>query len=146
MDSDMSIDPDLEQPPTRRWLEQAQLRPLTGPEGTAESLLLLLHYSIDWDGWVGAYRASYWDGLLTDRVLVAAYRSATLATWWSDVAAELGAAPRTQAQRRELAQLLEHEPVPVLSVMRSSTEALQVRLRLVADAVRAARADREQEQ
>lgn len=141
----MSTDPDPTPSPTRHWLELARLEPLTGPSGTAEALLLLLHYSIDWDGWVGAYRGSYWDGLLTDRVLVAAYRSATLATWWSDVAAELGAAPRTQAQRRELAQLLTEEPVPVLTVMRSSTEALQVRLRLVADAVRTARANRDQE-
>lgn len=125
--------------PTRRWLRVARLEPLTGAAGTAEALLLLLHYSIDWDGWVGSYRSSYWDGLLTDRVLVAAHRSATLTAWWSDVAAELGAAPRTQAQRRELAGLLTEETVPVLTVMRSSVEALLVRVRLVSEAVRADR-------
>lgn len=141
----MGTESDLDLTPTRRWLQQARLEPLTGPAGTAEALLLLLHYSIDWDGWVGNYRASYWDGLLTDRVLVAAHRSATLDAWWSDVAAELEAAPRTQPQRRELAGLLREETVPVLMVMRSSVEALQVRLRLVADAVRAARAEREEE-
>lgn len=130
---------DLADLPTRRWLLQAQLAPLDGPAGTAEALLLLLHYSINWDGWVGAYRGSYWDGLLTDRVLVAAYRSSTLATWWSDVASELDASPRTCEQRRELATLLTHEPVPVLAIMREQSEALQIRVRLVADAVRASR-------
>lgn len=125
--------------PTRQWLRTAQLEPLTGPAGTAEGLLLLLHYGIDWDGWVGAYRSSYWDGLLSDRVLVAAHRSATLEAWWSDVAAELGAAPHTHDQRRELAALMGQDAVPVLMVMRTSIEALQVRVRLVADAVRYAR-------
>ena len=137
--------PSTPQPtPTRRWLEQAQLAPLTGPAGTAEALLLLLHYSINWDGWVGTYRGSYWDGLLTDRVLVAAYRSSSLATWWSDVAAELDASPRTLEQRRELAELITRDAVPVLSVMRDQCEALQIRLRLVADAVRANRPTREE--
>ena len=54
-----------------------------------------------------------------------------------DVAAELDASPRTLEQRRELAELMTRDAVPVLSVMRDQCEALQIRLRLVADAVRA---------
>lgn len=125
--------------PTRAWLDQADLTRLEGPAATAEALMLLLHYSIDWDGWVGRYRATYWDGLLVDRVLVAAYRCASLSHWWADVAAELNASPRTPAQRRELAVLLQEPAPPVLQVLRQETESLVLRTRIVADSVRAER-------
>ena len=125
--------------PTRRWQDLAGLGDLDGPADTAERLLLLLHYGIDWEGWVGRYRATYWEGLLADRVVVAAYRSRSLGRWWDDVATELGASPRTAAQRRELAQLVSQDGPPVLQVMREESEALLLRVRIIADAVRSAR-------
>jgi hypothetical protein len=59
--------------PTDRWLVTApHLDGLAGPAGTAERLLLLLHYGLDWQsGWVRRYRTTYWDRLLPDRVIVA---------------------------------------------------------------------------
>jgi len=80
---------------------------LTGPAGTAERLLLLIHYGIDWqESWVGRYRATYWDKLLPDRVITATYRAGSLRRWWREVASELGSAPRSAAERHELEQLL----------------------------------------
>lgn len=125
--------------PTTRWLAAAgpDMPPLTGPAGVAERLLLLVHYGIDWaDSWVTRHRATYWDQLLPDRVIVATYRAATLRRWWREVAAELGSAPRSPAERRELEQLLRADSAPVLEVLRLETEPLLLRVRIVADAVR----------
>jgi hypothetical protein len=114
--------------------------PLDGPAGTAERLLLLIHYGIDWqDGWVARYRTTYWTGILPDRVIAATYRAGNLRRWWRDVADNLGSSPRCQAERAELEQLLRAEPGPVLEVLRWETEALLLRTRITADAVRAAR-------
>lgn len=127
------------QVPTDVWLTQAAkiLPPLDGPAGTAERLLLLLHYGIDWESsWVGSHRSTYWDRHLPDRVLVATYLTASLRSWWSMVAAEFVAAPRTPAERAELAALLEQPNEPVLRILREQTEALTLRTRIVADAVR----------
>jgi len=112
---------------------------LAGPEGTAERLLLLLHYGVDWDGWVSRYLASYWDSLLPDRVVIATWRSDNLRRWWDDVAGELTSRPRDAAERRELEQLLREPPFPVLQVLRSEVTSLLLRVRIVADAVRTAR-------
>lgn len=82
--------------PTDRWLETTAgiMPPMDGPEGTAERLLLLLHYGIDWDnGWVGNYRPTYWDRILPDRIIVATYLSPNLRTWWDHVAADLVSRP-----------------------------------------------------
>jgi hypothetical protein len=130
--------------PTARWLAAAAdvMPPLDGPAGVAERLLLLVHYGIDWSGgWVTRYRSTYWDSLLPDRVICATYRSATLRRWWRDVADAVGSAPRTPAERAELEQLLRADALPVLEVLRFETEALLLRTRIVADAVRQARAD-----
>jgi hypothetical protein len=129
------------QTPTAQWLaEAAALPPLKGPEGTAERLLLLLHYGIDWqDGWVTRHRGAYWDKILPDRVITATYRAPNLRRWWREAAEELGSHPRTAAERAELEQLLRADPAPVLDVLRWETEALLLRTRIVADAVRAAR-------
>ena len=127
--------------PTSRWLAAvAEMPALDGPAGTAERLLLLIHYGIDWqDGWVGRYRTTYWDKLLPDRVIAATYRAGNLRRWWRDVADELGSSPRSPAERAELEQLLRAEPRPVLEVLRWEAEALLLRTRITADAVRAAR-------
>ena len=127
--------------PTDGWLAAAgQMPALQGPAGTAERLLLLIHYGIDWQqGWVGRYRTTYWDSLLPDRVITATYRTGSLRRWWREVANELCSAPRSAAERAELEQLLRTDPAPVLEVLRFETEALLLRTRIVADAVRAGR-------
>lgn len=127
--------------PTSRWIAAVpEMPPLGGPAGTAERLLLLIHYGIDWqDGWVGRYRTTYWDKLLPDRVIAATYRAPNLRRWWRDVADNLGSGPRGPAERAELEQLLRAEPGPVLEVLRWEAEALLLRTRITADAVRAAR-------
>jgi hypothetical protein len=134
---------DVEQgTPTTRWLRATAeyMPPLDGAAGTAERLLLLIHYGIDWSqGWVTRYRATYWERLLPDRIICATYRSSSLRRWWRDVADDLGSRPRTAAERQELEQLLRAEPLPVLEVLRFETEALLLRTRIVADAVRGAR-------
>lgn len=115
---------------------------MTGPAGVAERLLLLLHYGIDWsDGWVAGYRITYWDAILPDRVTVATFRHATLTRWWGDVSAALQSRPRNGAERSELAALLAtRDPLPVLESLREEVTALVLRVRIVAETVRAARA------
>ena len=140
----MSVDQLLEVSPTDRWLAHtAEVMPgLAGPAGTAERLLLLVHYGIDWTtGWVSRYRGTYWDKLLPDRVICATYRADNLRRWWRDVADSLESAPRGRAERFELERLLREEPLPVLQVLRFETEALLLRTRIVTEAVRAARTD-----
>ncbi len=134
--------------PTDRWLSLVpEMPPLTGPAGTAERILLLLHYGIDWaHGWVGSRRASYWESLLPDRVCAATFRTASLRHWWTLVATELESLPRTGEERRELERLLREEPLPVLRLLRAETPALILRTRIVADAVRANRTRSEGEQ
>lgn len=127
--------------PTSGWLAAADfLPPLQGPAGQAERLLLLVHYGVNWrTGWVGAYRATYWEKLLADRVFIATYRSATLRRWWREVSAALDSAPRNAEQRLELVALLDGDDRAVLEVLRTESEALVLRVRIVADAVRATR-------
>ena len=128
--------------PTDRWLAatEAYMPPLDGPAGTAERLLLLIHYGVDWqNGWVTRYRRTYWDQLLPDRIITATYRAATLRRWWRDVADELGSQPRSSAERTELERLLRADSLPVLEILRAETEALLLRTRIVSEAVRAQR-------
>lgn len=137
----MTTAPSTPRPPTSTWLATAPaMPPLCGPAGTAERLLLLIHYGIDWsDGWVTARRATYWERLLPDRVITATYRAPSLRRWWRDVAHELGSRPRNAHERTELESLLRAESTPVLEVLRFETEALLLRVRIVAESVRAAR-------
>lgn len=131
--------------PTTRWLMAVSevMPPLDGAGAVAERLLLLVHYGVDWDGWVGSYRAKYWEQLLPDRVVVATYRSDSLRRWWQAMADELGSYPRSAAERVELEQLLgAPEQAAVLRLLRYEAEALLLRTRIVAEANRAARADR----
>lgn len=137
---------DVTSMPTSTWLATtaAVMPPLTGPAGIAERLLLLLHYGIDWrTGWVTKNRATYWSSVLSARVVAATYRSTTLRRWWSDVATQLESEPRTDAERLEVALLVDEDPLPVLHVLRTETEALVLRTRIVADHVRAAKPTRE---
>lgn len=125
--------------PTSAWLAAAPyLPPLEGPADVAGRLVLLLHFGIDWEhGWVGRRRVDYWAHLLTSRIYTATYRAATLRAWWTAVARELEAAPRTRAQREELGVLLGGgDGLEVLAVLREEHEALALRCRIVADAVR----------
>ena len=124
--------------PTDRWLAALPaLTPLPGPGGTAERLLLLTHYGIDWpSSWVGRYRTTYWSDIFPDRVLKATYRRNTLPGWWTQVGTDLDSAPRNATERREVATLLQEPPRPVLQLLREQSQALLLRVRLVADAVR----------
>lgn len=127
--------------PTSTWLATVPaMPPLDGPAGTAERLLMLIHYGIDWtDGWVTNHRSTYWDKILPDRVIAATYRAGILRRWWRDVAYELGSAPRNIHERTELEKLLRAESAPVLEVLRFETEALLLRVRIVTETVRATR-------
>lgn len=129
---------------TSRWLKATpDLPPLTDPAAsTAERLVLLLHYGIDWSdqNWVTARRGDYWDNLLPSRIQSATYTSgASLNHWWTAASTQLGSSPRTAAERVELATLLAAAPKPVLQALRDQTAALTLRTRIVADAVRAQR-------
>lgn len=139
--------------PTRMWQAMVpDLPPLTddadhdgsaNPADTAERLLLLLHYSIDWDSsWVSEprYRKKYWDEILPSRVRRAAYRASSLEHWWSDVSVRLHAlAPRQSERRIELACLLRQPFQPVIAELRENLPALVMRAHIIADAVGAQR-------
>ena len=62
--------------PTMRWRAAVpELPALTEPAAIcAERLLLLVHYDLDWDSWIGDHRHRYWDELLPARVRAATYR------------------------------------------------------------------------
>ncbi len=130
--------------PELRWMvddedEAGEQSDINRAADTAERLLLLLHYSIDWDNtWIGEekHRKAYWDELLVSRVRVASYQSATLDEWWSAASSLLDAtAPRYPDRRRELAELLREPPLPVLSVFQTSLPAVLLRVRIIAEAV-----------
>jgi hypothetical protein len=128
--------------PTRQWQALVpDLQPIEGPYDTAERLLLLLHYAIDWDtSWVVDHRKTYWDHQLPSRVRSAAYRNDTLPGWWSDVSRRLGApAPRQPDRRLELAALLREPPLDVIAELRDHLPALILEVRIIAEAVAAAR-------
>lgn len=126
--------------PTQLWLAQVAdyMPPLSGPAGTAERLVLLLHYSIDWDtSWVSSYRTTYWDKILPDRIMVASQQASNLRSWWTALADDLGASPTTRDSRQELATLLDVEnPLAVLRCLSEETLALVMRARIVAEARR----------
>ena len=111
-----------------------------GQRAPAERLLLLLHYGVDWDaGWVSGKRHAYWDRILPDYVLQAALRAANLRRFWQQVSQQLQSRPRSSAERVELEALLRGDDRAVLEALRWETEPLLLRVRIVADAVRAGR-------
>jgi len=128
--------------PTSTWLATvADILPaLDGPSGTAERLLLLLHYGIDWEnGWIAQYRATYWERHLPDHVFIAAHMASTLRAWWQIVSGDMQSTPRTRDERIELAELLNQPPEPVLRALRDENAALVLRTRIVAETRRFAR-------
>jgi hypothetical protein len=145
-------------PPTRAWqalvpelppfisadsTDDASDRPDEAALGadTAERLLLLLHYSIDWqNSWVAERRKTYWDNEFPSHVRGAANRNDTLDGWWSDVSRRLNALAPRQAERRvELAVLLREPSEPVITVLLDKLPALVLRVRIIAEAVAATR-------
>lgn len=132
--------------PTDQWRSHASDLPPLPPGSaldTAERLLLLVHYCIDWQGgWItGRHRARYWDHVLPTRVRAATYRSDDLHSWWSTVAAALQCTPQNAQRRAEVVELLVAPSEPVLAVMRDSLPALLLRVRIIAEAVAASRKD-----
>lgn len=126
--------------PVQRWRAAAPwLPPLSGPAATAEALLLLVHYSVDFEGWVGQRISTYWENILPSRAVAATYRTTTLDWWWTEVTNALDASPRTASMRREIAILLRQDPQPVLEGLRRESTALVLRVRLIAEAVRGQR-------
>lgn len=132
--------------PTQQWREHApDLPPID--EGTAvdtaERLLLLVHYCINWqDGWLQSYRHRYWDHILPARLRIATARSDSLNAWWSQVATSLDCAPQNPERRTELVHLLAEPASPVLTVLRDQLPALLLRVRIITEAVAAARLPR----
>lgn len=137
------VSDDAELSPTRAWQALVPgLGNLSGPADVAERLLLLLHYSIDWDSsWVAEYRKTYWDEQLPGRVRRAAMmHGGSLDQWWSEASRALGASmPRQRERRMELAVLLREPPAGVIAVLCDQLPALVLRVRLIRDAVAAQR-------
>jgi len=130
--------------PTSRWLALVAdwMPPEEGPAGTAERILLLLHYGIDWtDGWVSRYRKTYWQHILPERVISATYGSENLRQFWQLISTELGWTYRNMAELTELERLLRADSIPVLETLQTQCYPLLLRTRLVARAVAAARAE-----
>lgn len=123
--------------PTSRWRATVpELPALSDPAAIcAERLLLLVHYDLDWDSWIGDHRHRYWDELLPARVRAATYRADSLATWWSLLAQALPIEITDRARRLEVAQLLTEPSAPVLALLRDQLPALILRVRIIAETV-----------
>ncbi|MCT1515295.1 hypothetical protein [Dietzia cercidiphylli] len=141
----MTTAPSTTGSPVQRWRSTAPwLPPLESAAATAEGLLLALHYSVNFDGWIGTRRQVYWDKILPARIRRSTYRTNTLDWWWSDVCVSLEAEPGSRALRRDVAELLRSpEAREVLDILRREHVALVLRVRLIADAVRESKTSRE---
>jgi hypothetical protein len=146
--------PEAPATPTRAWQSLVpELPPFADPADpdvdaaqavaadTAERLLLLLHYSIDWqNSWVADRRKTYWDNEFPSHVRGAANSNDSLDGWWSDASRRLNAlAPRQADRRLELAILLRESAEPVITMLLDRLPALVLRVRIIAEAVAAAR-------
>lgn len=131
--------------PTQTWQALVpELTPQPGPADTAERLLLLLHYAIDWNNsWVAQHRKTYWDEILPGRVTIAAYRcNDDLERWWTLASTSLdNASPRQPDRRRELAILLREPSQPVIAEIREKLPARLLAVRIIVEANREARDD-----
>ncbi|OBK38563.1 hypothetical protein A5658_03320 [Mycobacterium sp. 1245111.1] len=146
--------PEAPSTPTRAWQSLVpELPPFAHPgdpdvddaqavaADTAERLLLLLHYSIDWqNSWVADRRKTYWDNEFPSHVRGAANSNDSLDGWWSNASRRLTAlAPRQADRRLELAILLREPAEPVITMLLDRLPALVLRVRIIAEAVAAAR-------
>lgn len=129
---------------TDSWLAESPLEPLTGNEGFAERLVLLLHNGVDFEIWGGARRVRYWDAL-AERVKAATYAGPSLAHWWGDACRQIVSSPRDHAVREEVATLLAVENQrAVLGALRTHAEVLVLRARVVSEYRRQNRAGEKQ--
>ena len=130
--------------PTERWRAAApELPPLPGTaHDTAERLLLLLHYGIDWEsGWVGARRERYWS--ITFRSGSGSRRTAV-----APISTDGGQSqprhwtrrPATPPSGSKSAHCLREPPRPVLVALRESTTALVLRTQIITSLYRDSRA------
>ncbi len=125
--------------PTENMLKDSPLPPLTGNSLVAESLVLLLHYGVDFSIWGGSRRVRYWDAL-TERVKAATYSGPTLANWWAQASVQISSTPRDAAEREELAQLLSSgNDREVLKVLRAEAQVLVLRVRVLSETKKALR-------
>jgi len=124
---------------TDKWLAESPLEPLTGAEGAAERLVLLLHHGVDFDIWGGARRVRYWDAL-SERVKAATYAGPTLSHWWGDACRQIVSSPRDHEAREEVATLLASgDAKAILNALRTHAEVLVLRTRVVSEYRRQAR-------
>ena len=120
-------------------LAQSPLPALPGAEGIAERLVLLIHRGVDWEVWGGPRRIRYWDAL-TDRVRAATYSGPTLSHWWQEISTQITSAPRTAADRSNLAVLIAAPAQrEVLTALAEHAATLVLRVRVLSETRAAAR-------
>lgn len=130
---------------TDRWLADSPLPPLDGGAGTAERLVLLLHYGVDFGVWGGSRRVRYW-AALAERVKAATYAGPSLLDWWTDASRSIVSEPRDSEQREEIALLLASEnPREVLTALRQHAEVLVMRVRVLSENRRSKKAEAQDE-
>lgn len=118
-------------------LARSPLPALSGPDGTAERLVLLIHRGVDWEVWGGRRRVRYWDAF-ADRVRAATYAGPTLSQWWQDIARELTSTPRTIEDRADIAELIAVDNQrAVLNSLHTHAPTLVLRIRVLSEHHRA---------
>lgn len=136
---------DISMYPTEKMLADSPLPPLEGPALTAERLVLLLHYGVDFNIWGGSRRIRYWDAL-TERVKASTYAGPTLASWWSEASTQIVSAPRDSQERDELAHILSSgNDREVLKVLRSESQVLVLRVRVLSETRKVLRESRSEQ-
>lgn len=132
----MSQQPHPGRPTLDELLQQSPLPPLSGPEGVAEQLVLLIHRGVDWEIWGGTRRVRYWDAL-TDRVRAATYAGPTLSEWWQSLAAQISSAPKYPEDRADIARLISTaDQRAVLDALQRHAATLVLRIRVWSEARR----------
>lgn len=110
----------------------AEIGPAEGPLAVAELLVAVAHDTRDRGVWSGNRMLTYWDRL-PDQVRAACYGGPTVGHWWERMCRILGSGQPTNAPDRvALGQALTTaDGAAVLSVLRSQTEMVCLRVRLV---------------
>lgn len=118
-------------------LNASPLDPVSGPDATAEQLILLVHRGVNWDVW-GPRRMTYWDAL-TSRIKAGTYAGRDLGAWWQDICLRIDSTPRSSADRRLVASLLNSpDQRAVLNALRDRSDMLVLRVRVAIEAHREA--------